>query len=250
MRSIFQLSTHTCYSQEAPTLGKKFEDVSYRTNVCYVQQMILDGEIEFRDSLRGLNLSVYMPSYPNNTLGLFEISEQGTIPEEDPGMFPSLLDELAKRAGFQWRNTFSVGNDLNEEEDGDKTYTDLLVWSTQNYDISADYWNESSERRAKGINFLYPWYDDSLLLVSDSRKTRVFVMFMEPFQTRVWLAIGFAIVMTGILYSCLEKWEKRSDQRRPNASSSIFLAALNFTGHFKFQVRLQKHSNLSCYSSS
>ena len=72
--------------QERPfTDAKKFEPVNARTNVCDRQRLFFEGQIELRDTLSGLNLTVAMTNYPvANEDKLFTLVD-GKIKEEDPG---------------------------------------------------------------------------------------------------------------------------------------------------------------------
>ena len=227
-------------------------NATYRTNVCDRQRKLFGHGLELRDALQGLDLSVYITDNSNTPLDfLFQLSQEGTIPENEvAGINANILDELAKRGGFTWRNRFGTGKGRNEAEDGNKTYGDLLIWSTDTYDISADYWNQSNERKAQGIHFPYPWNEDSIILVSKMKKKMEFGSFLKPFQWMVWTAIGISIFATGILYNFLQILEGNADERRPDAPTSVFLSALMFTGHFSFQVSSSKALTLVCQRQS
>ena len=144
----------------------KWEDeaIVNRTNVCDRQRRFSNGELQLRDTL-----SVFIADFASidSAKALFELSEDGTIPLK-PGIVAVLLDELARRAGFTWRNRFV--SDIIDENDKQNnktcTCTDLLVWSTKNFDISAAFFNASNQRRALGINFPAFWYHDSMILIS------------------------------------------------------------------------------------
>ncbi len=253
--TVLSVLPHACFSQEAPMIGAtKFNNsTSYRTNVCDRQQLLYNDTIKLRDALRGLNLSVYITDSTHYAdADFFALTENGTIPQNtgELGLTAVILDELAERAGFTWRNRFGSDKSINEAEDGNKTYTDLLIWSTDTYDISADYWNQSNERKAQGIHFPYPWNEDSIILVSKMKKKMEFGSFLKPFQWMVWTAIGISIFATGILYNFLQILEGNADERRPDAPTSVFLSALMFTGHFSFQVSSSKALTLVCQRQS
>lgn len=230
---------HNCYSQSMSNLLEGGNNTiadksirSKRSNFCLLQEELIKGQVEFRDSLRGLELSIFFTKHDNkNGVNLF-LTEEGTIPKEKPGIMIKVLDELANRAGFTWRDSFGY-----KSLEGDQSYTDLLLWAIEEYDIAADDWNESNLRKANGACYLHPWYDDSMTLVAKSRKKKDFGSFLRPFKPMVWVAIGFAIVGTGLLYTLLGKLDKRNDSRKPDTSASIFLSAISFTGHFEFRVR-------------
>ena len=171
---------------------------------------------------------------------MFELSEDGTIPLK-PGIVAVLLGELARRAGFTWRNRFV--SDIIDENDkqNNKTWTDLLVWSTNKFDISEAFFNASNQRRALGIKFPVFWYDDSIILISLKKPKIVYMGFMRPYEISVWILIRVSILVTSLLYVYLE-WlsftsgDGNVDYRRPHAYDSAFLTCLTFTGHFRFMV--------------
>ena len=247
--SVLLLHQHTCSSQESPMIGATPFDysTSYRTNVCERQHLLYNDTIQLRDALQGLNLSVYITDFSNKPDDImFQLSQEGTIPENNPGIMAVILDELAKRAGFTWRNRFGSGTGINTAEDGNKTFGDLLIWSTDTYDISADIWGRSNERKARGVNFVEFFYDNSIILVTKENKSSSnsnrsgLWSFLRPFSNWVWISIGISIFVTSFLYTFLERLESHADERdlenKPLATA--FLTAMSFTGNFEFQVRL------------
>ena len=50
-----------------------------------------------------------------------------------PGFMVEILDEVAKRAGFTWRDSYSLFRD---PEKLGKTWTDLVQWQVKSYDMS------------------------------------------------------------------------------------------------------------------
>lgn len=237
-----------CSCQQSPLPGISiFDTVSYRTDVCdRARAYFNDGiELELRDALNGLDLSVYITDYSDtNGTGkaMFRLTDQGTIPEWNPGAIADILDELGRRAGFTWRNKLATSKGIDMDTDDSKTWSDLLYWSMESFDISADYWNESNERKAKGATYSFSWYDDSLVLITKSKKKWVFMSFMEPFDTKVWGMIVAFIFGTGILYNFLNKLSDISDVRQVDCLSAIFLSAITFTGHFEFRVSSSNQS--------
>ena len=155
-----------------------------------------------RDALIGLELTVAMTNYkgvPNEEY-FFELGDDGKIKEKDPGLFVVILDELARRAGFQWRNSFVAIPPLDSSIDGNKTWTDLLLWEAEHFDIAADYWGRSTQRMALGISFPRGWYDGSVILSwstankGSSDDDNNLWSFLRPFDWSVWLAVGAAIM--------------------------------------------------------
>ena len=60
------------------------------------------------------------------------------IAEQNPGLFAVILDEVAKRAGFSWRDSYAAFEPIDAVLDEGKTWTDLLQWQTQNFDIAME----------------------------------------------------------------------------------------------------------------
>lgn len=214
----------------------------FRTNVCQRQQLLYEGKIDLRTALNGLNLSVAITNYqiPNENY-FFTLSPTGGIKEEDPGLFVVILDEIARRAGFKWRNTYSAIDPLDSAIDGNRTWSDLLRWELDHFDISADYWGRSTERMAQGVSFPKGWYDGNVVLVQSVARYQTdnvsFWSFLLPFDRYVWVSIVGAIIFTGLMYVVLERLNTESDERELEGRPwvSIFIASLTFTGHFEFR---------------
>jgi Ligand-gated ion channel len=219
-----------------------FNTSIFRTNVCQRQELLYEGKTELGEALEGLNISVAITNYPQpNENYFFTLSSTGGIKEEDPGLFVVILDEIARRGKFEWRNTYSAIDPIDSMVDGNKTWSDLLLWELDHFDISADYWGRSTERMARGVSFPKGWYDGSVVLVQSvapyKSKDVSLWSFLLPFDRYVWLAIVGAIVFTGLMYLVLERLNTESDERELEARPwvSIFIASLTFTGHFEFR---------------
>lgn len=96
------LLSKPAYTQEGPaySIPKFSEDNSldFRTNVCDRQQAVVNGTLQLKDALTGLNISVAITDYSASDLStLFGFSKSGTIKTDDPGLFVVLLDEIARR---------------------------------------------------------------------------------------------------------------------------------------------------------
>eukprot|EP00957_Ditylum_brightwellii_P058465 4433632-Ditylum_brightwellii.AAC.1 len=77
----------------------------------------------------------------------------GEVKRSDAGLFVMLIDELATRAGFTWRDSFAAIPLLNSEEDVNRTWTELLLWTTDTYDVAVDFFAKTPERIALGVSF-------------------------------------------------------------------------------------------------
>ena len=197
---------------------------------------MIGQSIELRNALKGLNLSVYLNDHRGRPdWYISELTEDGKLPERNPGISVLILDEVSRRAGFSWRNSFGVGKVFDVNNDN-ITWTDLLNWSVEYYDISAGPWYASNDRKALGISFPFPYIDDLSFLVSKKKRKLEFQSFLTPFDWKVWITIGASIIVTAILYHFLETMSELSDQRRPGIVAAAFLSAMMFTGHFEFRV--------------
>ena len=237
--------------QEQPftTVQKYDQTVSYRTNVCDRQLQLYNGTLVLPDALRGLNLTVSITNYVSGIERVFFSLDPTTnkIDETNPGVFALILDELAIRAGFTWRNSFVTHLPLDPVTETNRTWTDILTWATQTFDISMERWAHTVERLAIPVSFPIAWFDNSVVLAeivqptSQTKKVFKFWNFLNPFELTVWLTLVCSIAVTGIVYYILELWNHDSDERdlESNLIASIFYAAITFTGHY--ELRPQTH---------
>ena len=82
---------------------------------------------------------------------IYSRSEEGAIKKTNPGLKVEMTDEIARRAGFEWRQTFSSDQMINII--GSNTTNEFLKWSTDMYDVSVEFWDVTQERYALGIAF-------------------------------------------------------------------------------------------------
>jgi hypothetical protein len=90
----------------------------------------------------------------NNNNNNIILNNNMTLNADYPGLMARLMDEICVRAGCTWRNTYSI---TSAALPPNRTYSDLLVWATDNYDISVDWWLRSTERMFNGAAFIEPW---------------------------------------------------------------------------------------------
>mmetsp|Transcript_2701 Transcript_2701/g.5688 ORF Transcript_2701/g.5688 Transcript_2701/m.5688 type:complete len:733 (-) Transcript_2701:1666-3864(-) len=81
--------------------------ISYRQDVCDRYEQVRLGNIPLRDALQGLQLRPLM-----RVNKFFRYTDENGIDPLDPGLMSVMMDELARRAGFTWRETFSVVHKL------------------------------------------------------------------------------------------------------------------------------------------
>ena len=247
-RLLLQLLAYCCLSlsaaQQAPFYDTpKFDtSVSHRSNLCQRQQLLFAGNISLPEALSGLNLSVVLTNYQDEgSKPFFTLNHQGVIDSASPGLFSIILDELALRAGFQWRNSYGVVLPIDGATDGNKTWSDLLLWEVNTYDLSAGKWDRSISRMQQEISFPEGWFDSSMIVVNvdtnnNSNQLNIW-SFLLPFQWTVWLLLGVTVLVTGVAYWFLERLDATSDEREleHHPGDAIFYTAITFTGHFEFQ---------------
>jgi hypothetical protein len=236
----------TCVlAQERPSFFvKKFNSSKiYRNNVCQRQRAIWNGSLSLPNALQGLNITVLLPDYQNASPQdtLFKLVD-GKINENDPGLLGIIMDEVARRGGFHWRNSFATFNPLNDTEDGNRTWTDILIWSIETFDVSNHVWGNSIERQALGISFPTGWYDSSIVIAErlDPDQTQKVIniwAFLNPFNWQAWIVIVGFIVATGLLYWLFEYFLPDSDvaQLHISMAECIYHTGMVVTGTFGFQ---------------
>ena len=209
---------------------------SFRQNVCDRYNAYFQNQIPFAEALEGLELSAIIRANQ-----YFELRGDGSIDPEYPGLTGVLMDELARRAKFTWRDSFTT---LGAPE-GNNSFTDLLLWNVETYDLSVNWWTWNTERRSLGINFPVAWYDASIIMVGKQNleESGGFDAFswIAPFDLYVWIMILVCILYSGLVYFFLERIDKKTDKRnlKSNPMNSIFLSGLTFTSHFEFRPRTQ-----------
>ena len=92
------------------------------------------------DALEGLELPTV-----NVISQYFRLNEEtGALDGDYPGLTSVLLDELARRAEFTWRDSYAVTSEPNIERR--RNWTELLQWTAETYDVSLDWWAHSISR--------------------------------------------------------------------------------------------------------
>lgn len=80
-----------------------------------------------------------------------------TLNPNYPGLVARLMDKICLRAGCSWRNNYSIIGAMPPNT----TWSELLIWTTETYDISVEWWMRSTERMRHGAAFIEPWYVSS-----------------------------------------------------------------------------------------
>ena len=201
--------------------------------MCDRQGLFHNGTLPLRDALSGFALrpALYIGDF-------FSLNnETEAIDEERPGLIVELLDELAERAGFTWRDSFGVFDYRDMEKN--QTFDELLKWTVETYDLSCNSWSSSIGRINQGVTFLEGWYDGSIILVGKQEtKARVNVWsFLMPFAWGVWLMMFVTIIFSGMVYFWMEWYNEDSDRQELGKmpTENIYFAALSFIGQISFK---------------
>jgi hypothetical protein len=247
--SLIGLWTHLLYlalAQQKPAFeARPFEDVeSFRQNVCDRAVKVESGEVELRESLEGLQLRPIMgdPNYFNLDLST------GGIDATYPGLIAVLLDELARRAGFTWRDSYGViqnaeGN-LKDVVPPNRTWTEVLAWSVDQYDLSASWWPANQERMNLGVTFMEPWYDSSIILIGkeyppeDTNEVNLW-NWLRPYHNTVWYLVLATIFLSALVHQWLE-WmadEREGRTFKRWTADCMYTSLLNFTQNYEYQPR-------------
>ncbi|CAB9501357.1 receptor subunit 1 [Seminavis robusta] len=212
------VSGGTTMAQQAPSIAipQFTNDTSLRArqNVCDRYQRYDQGEVEMRQALDGLQLHpVGIPSMR------FKLDDAGKIDAVNPGYFIVILDELAKRAGFTWRDSFGTTN----RPGANRSFTELLEWGTDYYDVVVGAFDKTLTRLQLGVSFQEGIFDSSYILIGTAEKPSDpsinLWQWLEPFETEVWICIVVTILASGVLYQILDvptpKQTKQNRKRKP-----------------------------------
>jgi len=214
--------------------------VNFRQNVCRFSNEHDNGNHTLAKALKGFAIRAAL-----GCPGIYcQTTEDGqSLDPNLPGLYVVLLDELARRSEFTWRDSFALmGRDTDEK--GNKTFGDLLIWTTETYDISIDWWTKTTGRMRAGVDFPEGWYDGGIIMLQRKKEQETSSTFnpftwVEPFSPWVWFMIVATIVSSGLVYWILEKIDDRSDRRKLDRDpvENIFLAGIAFTTHFEFHPK-------------
>jgi len=208
-----------------------------RLNVCDRYEAFDNGTLALEDGLNGLQLSLAMAAYKG---AYFNYDEETGIDKEYPGMQAVVLDELARRGGWTWRQSFGITT----SPPGNHTWVELLKWSIDVYDMHISWWSPTTERLQIGSAIVKEWYDASIILVSKERPVVVeneinFWNWLRPYSPRVWLATIMTILVSGVVYQILE-WYADDRQERSMWEwwlENAYMSALNFTQAYEYQPK-------------
>ena len=78
----------------------------------------------------------------------YQLNTDGVIDEKNPAIGIKIMDEIASRGNFRWRNNYGV---LAEESyTGNYTFDTVLDWGTNAYDVIGEWYFVSTKRLERG----------------------------------------------------------------------------------------------------
>jgi len=237
--SITILSSASVNSQQtkpnkALVLPQFDDSRTFRQDICHVASSQGAGKGTFENDLMGLSLNVW----------LFD-DQYSSIDNDNPGIVQSILDELARRGNFTWRDSFVVDTfDSNNPQN--RTFTDLAVWAANTYDIVGTWLVETVERGALGITYPIGWFDSSIIIVGPklrSQNADVFnvLTLLAPFTPGVWIVLVATLIITGLFLVGFNVGAKAwkggfAGLKELRITKNILASFLTFTGHVELNI--------------
>lgn len=123
--------------------------ISHRNNFCYRQALVDSGNITLPLALKGMKISAHLMRWTDLHV---RVGIDGKLDSDNPGIFVNIMDDIATRGKFQWRDSFGAG--LTPGVDGSNaTFSEILTWALDTYDVSIGEWRNSVQRKGNGISF-------------------------------------------------------------------------------------------------
>jgi len=174
-------------------------NVSYRNDLCERQRLVDEGTLALPLALSGMDVSVHLMQW--TPLHVRRSSVDGTLDDDDPGILVNVMDGIATRGDFRWRDSFGVGMIPQAMDYDDATFSEILDWALEAYDVSVGEWRNSVERKGGGIMFPFGIADASLVMVQTATSTKFDpLLYLSSFTWWVWLAIVATYVVSAFTY--------------------------------------------------
>ena len=195
--------------------------IDRRNNYCEIYNQIQLGQLERRDALKGLNISIAILPHALD-------KEEGKLVQNYIGI--QIFDEVARRAQFSYQNNFQVF----DYATGNETYTDVLLYMFNHTDVAVDWWVREIERVSIGITGPTGWYDASTVIIGKddsitSRKVDLFSVF-TPFKYDVWIMIVFTVLMSGFIYHFID-YILHHGRHEDRIGDNIYKSVMAFSGN-------------------
>jgi hypothetical protein len=114
--------------------------ISYRQDICDRQRAFHNGSVTLKDALGGLDLTVF---FLNGVDSLGVSNSDGSTPFDSKEPSIRVLDALAERAKFTWRNSYGVADisDAMRNDGQGEAAVDLdnvLTWAANSFDLTGN----------------------------------------------------------------------------------------------------------------
>ena len=158
-----------------------------------------------------------------------------------PGIHARMLDYIAERGNFTWRNSFGVWT---REQKGNRSITDLLVWGADKYDVLVGTYTPSTDRMRRGISFVDGHFDGSLIMIRDVPPPEEGIGWFNwllPFEPGVWVALIVTVVLSSFVYQFIEdiggtRYKDHGDGSfRSWTMTNLYRSFLNFTVNYSYE---------------
>jgi len=232
---VFQIATPSARGQQLPThyfpiMGT---NETFRTNFCEIHRQVENREIPLRDSLKGLNLVVGIIDYQldSETGGIHEANSNNAI-----GI--KILDEIARRAQFEWRDSYAYLDSPNDNQ----TWDTVLEFGVDTYDFIGEWYLRTTDRLADGIIFPEKWYDGNFIMIQkmeEESDSFQMMSFSTPFTNGVWFLLFATTLISGIVYFSIEYIGCDGEEKEMEVSirKSVFQSFLNMTGQYVYDPK-------------
>ena len=175
---------------------------SYRNNLCERQQLVDNGTLPLNLALSDLDISVHLMQW--TPLHVRYSTVNGKLDNDNPGILVNIMDKIATRGEFRWRNSFGVGltpGDDDNGKSGNATFSDILNWALETYDVSVGEWRNSVTRKGNSVSFPLGIADASIIMVQKATTTTFDpLLYLKTFDWWVWLAIIATYIISAFLY--------------------------------------------------
>jgi len=213
---------------------------TFRSNFCQLHRQVEIGVVPLRHALKDSKIRPALFRYQLD-------KETGGIDEVDPPLGIKILDEIARRAQFEWRDSYGVI----DSPSGNQTWSDVLTWSLDTYDLNGDWHLRTTDRLADGILFPEKWYDGSLIMVRKVKEiddSFQLIALLLPFTWGVWLLTLAIIIITGLVYYAIEYIGCDCDTKKMELTlrESLFQTFLNMTGHSLYEPKQPGTRLITC----
>ena len=218
--------------------GAFYPGPSIRQDFCerYNEMISTGNSISLRNALSGTELSVslLLNDY-------FRYTDEEGIDPAYPGINAQILDYIAEKANFTWRNSFGI---LAYDQMGNGTFTELLEWGVEKYDLMVGTYTPSMDRIDLGVSFVEGYYDGSLIMVrvvEPVEKTIPWGNFMDPFTPEVWFTIFAVTLFSSVAFLFIENIgaERGEDDTsfRAWVMGKLYHSFITLTGNYSYEPK-------------